>query len=664
MPSTSRTVAALSTLALLALAGGAEARSKITNKISKRPVQQQAVMSEIGHFEEPFNGDFRHGGFAMAPDFALDGTPVGAGTPPSTSQPVGLSSSNIAVFGGDVLVVDADSGQLIRTTPDGNKTASLSLSQGASQLVLDPDAKRLYVADRGNDRVVVVDVSDGLVEVDAYRTAVEPFGLALTPDRKSLLVTSVADQSLSAIELSTGFERWSMAVGPEPRGVAISPSGDEALVTFLTTGVVGRVSLGKNPAVDYISLDPAAPTTNPFGGADKALTGDEGRGFVRNAFAAVYAGNGVAVVPHQLSTPQAPNAEEFGDTGGYGGGGGFNAPISHRLAFLGMPDQGEAARVDTAFATTNVHQPRAAAYDAASDTLFVVGYGSDDVLAVGDVSQASVHMAWKAPVAAGKACGPNGVAFDAGADELVVFCSLTRTTHRMTATTGAQVSGGHSGELAKSHLSASAQRGQEIFRRGNSTQISTGGAMACASCHAEGRADGLTWFLTGNILQTPFLSGRVMGSHPFKWDGKDATLTDSLTNTVGRLGGSGLSAGDVNDLSEFLAALPSPRVPTPEEPAAVARGQKLFESDATGCARCHNGPLLTDQKAHPIAPDLPKVDTPSLIGLASSAPYYHDGSAPTLQALLLGKGNIHGMGRLSKLDEGQIGDLVAYMESL
>ncbi|MCR9159341.1 MAG: c-type cytochrome [Nannocystaceae bacterium] len=658
MPSTPRTLAALSTLALVAVAGGAEARSVIKQQAVQVP--HMAAVNTIGDID----GEFGHlGGFSRAPDFSLTGKPVGAGTPPATSQPGGLHGSNIAVLDGDVLVVDADSGELIRTTPDGNKVASLALGSGASQLVLDADAKKVYVADRSHDRVVVVDVSDGLTEVDAFRTAVEPFGLALSPDRKTLLVTSVADKTLAAIELDTGFEQWSMTVGPEPRGVAFSPSGKEALVTFLTTGVVGRVSFAqKTPSIDYVSLDPAAP--QPALNGSKALSGDEGRSFVRNAFAAVYAGNDVAVVPHQLSVPQSANADELGDSGGYGGGGGFAAPITHRLAFLGMPDEGEAARVDSAFALTSVHQPRAAAYHAASDTMFVVGFGSDDVLAVSDVSQASVHLAWKAPVPAPKACGPNGVAFDEGADELVVFCSLSRTTHRMAASTGAQVRGGQSPELAKSTLSASAQRGQEIFRRGNSQRISTGGVMACASCHAEGRADGLTWFLTGNILQTPFLSGRVMGSHPFKWDGKDATLTDSLTNTVGRLGGTGLSKTEVKDLTAFLAALPAPRTPSAEEPAAVARGRQLFESDATGCADCHNGPLLTDQNAHPVAPDLPEVDTPSLIGLASSAPYYHDGSAPTLEALLRGKGNIHGMGRLSKLDDGEIGDLVAYMESL
>lgn len=652
MPSPLRTFVALTSLALLAQAGSAEARSK------KRPASpdfvQQTSISGI------------HGGGFNPPDFGLQGAPVGGAKAPATHQPGGLHGSTLAVLGGDVLVLDSDSGELVRTAPDGTKTASLSIGQGAAQLVLDADAKRAYVTDRNHDRVVVVDVADGLTEVDAFRTGAEPFGLALSPDRGTLLVTTVADKGLTAIELSTGFARWSTTVGPEPRGVAMSPSGDEALVTFLTTGVVARVALsGREPRVDYVSLDPATPSSpGSRVPSTRSVTGDEGRGFVRNAFAAVYAGNGVAVVPHQLSTPQIAGADEFGDQGGYGGGGSFASPITHRLAFLGMPDQGEGGGVATVFADTRVHQPRAAAYAPSTDTLFVVGYGSDDVLAVANVSQASVHAAWLATVPSSQACGPNGVAYDEGANEVVVFCSLSRSTHRLSANQGTRVEGGQSGQLTKSHLSASEQRGQRIFREGRSLRISSNGAMACASCHAEGRADGLTWFLAGSVLQTPLLSGRVMGSHPFKWDGKDPTITDSLTNTIGRLGGMGITADEVADLTAFLASLPAPRTPTAEEPASVARGKALFESKTTGCATCHRGSLLTDQKSHAISADLPRVDTPSLIGLAASAPYYHDGSAPTLQSLLRGKGNIHGMGRLSKLDDAQIGDLVAYMESL
>lgn len=624
----------------------------------------------------------RHIGLQMGPgagsEFALQGQPVGGASAPVGSATASLQSSALAMFAGDTIVLDPDSGKLVRADHDGVKVATLNIGRRASQLVIDTQAARAYVADRDADRIVVVDLSSGLKQVDAFSTKAEPYALALTPDARTLLVTSVADKSLTGYDLASGLPSWSLEIGPEPRGVAISPSGDQALVTFLTTGVVGRVDLKpQHPVISYISIDPVQATVpsagNSFANTQQAKTttpasADKGRSFARNAFSAIFVGNDVAVVPHQLSTPQLADSGQFeGESSGYGGGSGFTAPVSHRFAFLALPDQGEQSSVRTSFAATNMHQPRAVAYDGASDTLYVAGFGSDEVMALGAVSQASIHMAWKAPIRGGDACGPSGLAFDEASGGLAVFCSLTRNVVRFDAPAQlgqAMAQGVVGAPLTSSHLSQSAQRGQEMFRRGRSTQMSTGGAMSCSSCHAEGRADSLTWSLAGNILQTPFLSGRVMGSHPFKWDGKDEDLHASLTNTVTRLGGSGISTSEAKDISAFLASMDKPRTPTADSSTEVARGKALFESDLTGCAECHNGPLLTDQNSYPMTADLPMVDTPSLIGLSNSAPYYHDGSAATLQAVLRGKGNIHGMGRISKLSEEQIGDLVSYMESL
>ena len=58
------------------------------------------------------------------------------------------------------------------------------------------------------------------------------------------------------------------------------------------------------------------------------------------------------------------------------------------------------------------------------------------------------------------------------------------------------------------------------------------------------------------------------------------------------------------------------------------------------------------------------VDTPSLVGLAASAPYYHDGSAPTLDELVAGGGTIQGMGNLTGLTPAERADLVAFLSSL
>jgi hypothetical protein len=47
-----------------------------------------------------------------------------------------------------------------------------------------------------------------------------------------------------------------------------------------------------------------------------------------------------------------------------------------------------------------------------------------------------------------------------------------------------------------------------------------------------------------------------------------------------------------------------------------------------------------------------------------SAPYYHDGSAASLREVLTGNGLVHGMADSASLDDGAIGDLVAFLETL
>lgn len=653
MPRALRTVTALSCFTLAVAAGIADARSK---SISPQ-----------------FHGEQFMGGNFVAP-FTLEGAPVGEGqAPAAVAAASSLQGSKIASIRGGAVVVDPDSGKLVRTDADGKAVAQLDIAPEAAQLVVDAAGERVFVTDRQGDRIVVASLADGtLRQVDSFSTKAEPFGLALTPDGKTLLVTTVADHTLTAFDVGTGMARWSLELGPEPRGVAISPQGHEAMVTFLTTGAVARVDLTRpEPKMSFVSLDPGVRANAQFGvQAPADPLSDEGKSFARSAFAAAYVGHNIAVVPHQLSSPHLATGDFEVEASGYGGGNGFTSPVNHRLAFLSTPDAGEQGAVRMAMATTNLHQPRAMAYDGKSDTLYVAGYGSDDVLAVADVSQHSVHATWQHRVSSTSgACGPEGLAVDPDDGHVLVFCGLTREVVRLSGdpqSTNAPTEVAHGGELAASRFSAEAQRGQELFRRGNAGEISTFGAMACESCHPEERADGLSWRLQGKNLQTPFLAGRMDGDdpHAHKWDGQDPDLRTSLNNTIQRLGGAGVSAQQVRELVAFLEAAAPPRSPTVEDSGAVARGKELFESEITGCATCHYGPLYTDEQQYDLANDLPEVNTPSLVGLAHSAPYYHDGSARTLEAMLMDNASIHGMGNVTKLSDTQISDLVQYLETL
>jgi DNA-binding beta-propeller fold protein YncE len=615
------------------------------------------------------------GGGGFVADFTLQDMPLGGVEAPQIGPHAGSHGSTLVADGRGLLTLDRDSGELVRSDRRGQALARLKFHSDAGELVWDGN-DRVYVADRTDGRVAVVNPGDalgqGLKVVDGFKIR-EPHGLALTPDGKTLLVTSVTEQALVAVDTATLTELWRLDLAQEPRSVAVSADGKQALVGFLSTGAVAMIDIsGARPSSEWLALDPALPTgVDPFSGqlafnefgmpASPSESQDVGRRFARNAFAVGFIGDGLAVIPHQLSTPHLPsNGGE--DSGTYGGGGGFLAPITHRVAMI---DTENAFAPKTAFVEIGLHQPRALAYDLANDTLYLAGYGDDRVMAIADVSRSSIHLAWTTSVANAGSCAPDGIAFEG--KDVWVHCELGRRvvaidTSTVDANFGAPTTSAGP-ELASTTLTDEQQRGADLFRRGRDHRVSVGGFMACASCHPEGRTDGLSWRIEGHNLQTPVLAGRVAGTHPYKWDGKDVDLPTSLSNTVGRLGGTGLTPDDVRDLRAFLENLPQPKPPLHDQ-ATVARGKALFESEDTACSACHDGAKLSDGQQYDFATNLVQVDTPSLVGLAYSAPYYHDGSARTLRALLTDKATVHGMGKTSQLDDAQIDDLITYLESL
>lgn len=65
------------------------------------------------------------------------------------------------------------------------------------------------------------------------------------------------------------------------------------------------------------------------------------------------------------------------------------------------------------------------------------------------------------------------------------------------------------------------------------------------------------------------------------------------------------------------------------------RGMELFHRPRLGCSRCHGGLDLSGSAPPPAVPaTTPALRTPSLRNLTVTAPYMHDGSLPTLDAVL------------------------------
>ncbi len=258
--------------------------------------------------------------------------------------------------------------------------------------------------------------------------------------------------------------------------------------------------------------------------------------------------------------------------------------------------------------------------------------------------------------------------------------------------------------------------------------------IACATCHVEGRTDAVTWRFLEGPRDTPSNAGGVTHTGFLLHTADRRAVTDYWQTIDDEQGGTFFSVspdggkmettdqtllGDLQDLQMYVNfAIPLPIPPT-TDPTLVAMGAVIFNSADVGCSSCHSGPAFTDSGegnsalilednvllhdvgscntgvfpdvihddedgnprypcALPAGATCPNsetscvgFDTPTLRGVASSAPYLHDGSAPTIRDVLqqlegstggtLGAGH---MGDITGLTDTQIDALVEYVRSL
>jgi hypothetical protein len=205
--------------------------------------------------------------------------------------------------------------------------------------------------------------------------------------------------------------------------------------------------------------------------------------------------------------------------------------------------------------------------------------------------------------------------------------------------------------------------GHDLFHR------DAGGGIACASCHPEGGEDGRVWrFDTVGDRRTQAVHVGLEGTEPFHWDG-DMTDFSVLVDEVmvKRMGGAPQTSDAKAALQNWLFQLrpPAPIVDA-SDPHAVS-GRALFESASVGCSGCHSGSKLTSNQNVYVGTTAKGVtlQVPSLHGVGYRAPFLHNGCAATLKDRFdpaCGGGDLHG--NTSNLSDEQVGDLIAYLDSL
>jgi cytochrome c peroxidase len=242
--------------------------------------------------------------------------------------------------------------------------------------------------------------------------------------------------------------------------------------------------------------------------------------------------------------------------------------------------------------------------------------------------------------------------------------------------------------------------GLKLFYQARNPDISPEGYISCASCHAGGGNDGMTWDVTHmgeglrNTMSLNGASGTRFGD--LHWSGNFDEVQDFEIQIEKLNGGEGLISGvtfttqspltlatsgqsaDLDALATYVNSLGKDRVKrspyrtyTGSLTEAAERGRNVFNNN--GCADCHAGAAFRDGLRHDVGTTkassgtrlggaaLTEIRTPSLIQLWETGPFFHDGSAETLQDVLNQSSHpSHAVG-LTSADES---DLIEYLLSI
>ncbi len=405
----------------------------------------------------------------------------------------------------------------------------------------------------------------------------DAWGVAVTPDEKTALVTSAWTHAVTGVDLETARVRFSLDVAREPRGVVVRPDGASAYVTHLVGTAITRIDgLPSAHAAAHTVALPAAPLRTsrhargeetPVGASlayAAALSPDGARLFVpRHALGALgkrswFGQPTVDVLLTADDTPLVPprrrdhvGVDRTRDVG-------VDVTLSADGA---VPVQGSLPFV----------QPRAVVYRRSTRTLLVASEGAEalvelDALQLDPSTEplrtyALGRVSFDQPGSRG--CGaPSGVALSPDEAVAYVYC---RTSDALMAVgldsyrRGARPLPTLSVSLAESPLDVKDLRhptpeqlvalGRRLFYSGTDYRVSDD--IGCAGCHPDGRDDGHVhqevehdgfFSLAGGPIrvpdreggrmtiqygfprQTPMLAGRVDARGPYGWHGESSTL--------------------------------------------------------------------------------------------------------------------------------------------
>lgn len=541
-----------------------------------------------------------------------------------------------------VSVIDVRERKVVREIP---------VSERPTQAKFSPDGRFLFVSCTWAGKIDVIDVAQGKV-VRSLTAGHEPCGLSVSADGRQLAVTNVVSSTVSILDVESGRTLSETPVGSQPRFATFTPDGSRLLVSNgLSPWVtvldakngreLGRYDMGRASILREIVCSPDgrwAFLTNLVTHNETPTVQME-RGWIGS--------NGFTVL--DLTRPNRRVTLLLDQLlAGAANPCGLAISSDAKRLYVSLAGIHEIAIVDL---------PAALGLAAETRTPEQIQRLEEDV----EILQQR-KIAQRLPSGG---LGPRSIALCEATGELFVANYFSDNVTVLDATTGA----------IRATIPLGPTQPLTLWREGelmtNDARITYQSWITCTTCHQEdATSDGLNWDLANDGLGNAKNNKSLMDVHdtpPAMWAGVRADLADGMRGGQRFQGFVPIDARQ-KPLEEYLGH--PDRAPNPyrkANPETVARGKMLFT--VAGCDTCHPGPTFTDLKFHDLAFGSPndfrnRFDTPSLRSVYRTAPYLHDGSAPTLESLFTehNPNDIHG--RTKGFTPRELSDLIAYVRTL
>ena len=627
---------------------------------------------------------------------------------PQTSGTLALTSDDALLY-----AVDSDNRFVaIIDTATETKIGEVRVGAFPEQIVLGPD-DTAYVANRG-DRTISVFRRDTPNEVQTVPVGVEPVGLALSRNASLLYVVNAASLgdvehgSLMAIDTTSLAVQWELALPRDPRAIALLGE-DRAVVSLYRDGDVVQVDLAR-PAVlsagtglrsQVNQFDPSvaklAQPVSPRGMSQLLVSPGGEQIYATVTWAServLNAGDTTNLVSHD----QAGASNTYGSSTDLSNCTGTSVATPGIATFRASdlspmvrsmttcqqaPTPEQPATTLVGPAGVPLQGPSAMVVDQRGTWLYVALRESDNVAILPTSSSDGTTM--RQAVSLGVGSAPTGLALTSDGKTLYVHSSFRHEIRALvqsdTGPNAKVVAKPNAILVAQDVLAPDVVEGRRLFFSASDARMNDPGSVgiACSSCHLDGRDDGHVWNFSSGPRQTPSLAGRaISATAPFHWGGEHATFDAFLRHTVtARMGGMGLDPEKEAALLAFIEWMPAPdnpnRLAVPTE--AQLRGAHVFQKAA--CNTCHAGQAFTSNAfadvgtlvmGGPVPDSLSLqttgLNTPSLLGVARTAPYLHDGSVQTLRDRILRDKAFDRHGLTSALTDAEVSDLVEYLKTL